>query len=147
MIRYSPQSLARRHALPLFLLAASSYHEVLEVAQLDKADAACAKADAAWSDKGFRHAAPRLSLLRLFPPPHQPIYFCVGTAPRPLGGSAGRDETPASYYAPTRRAMPTWTKRRARPSRVHKKSAGATVGAKAARGKAAKAGARAGAGG
>jgi hypothetical protein len=44
--RSSPQSIARGLASPLFLLAALSYHEVLTVAQLDKADAACAEADA-----------------------------------------------------------------------------------------------------
>jgi hypothetical protein len=62
--RCSPKSFARRLASPLFLPAASLYHEDLTVAQLDKADAACAKADAARSDEGFRHAAPRLSLPR-----------------------------------------------------------------------------------
>jgi hypothetical protein len=38
-MRHSPQSLARRLASPLFLPAASPYHEVLTVAQLDKAGA------------------------------------------------------------------------------------------------------------
>jgi hypothetical protein len=56
----SQQSLARRLASPFFLPAASSYHEVLTVAQLGKADAACAEADAARPDERFRHAAPRL---------------------------------------------------------------------------------------
>ena len=37
--RHSPQSLARRLASPLFPLAASQYHEVLTMAQLDKTDA------------------------------------------------------------------------------------------------------------
>jgi hypothetical protein len=60
-IRHSPQSLARRLAPPLFLPAPSSYHEVLTVAQLDKADAVCAEADAARHDEEFRRAAPRFS--------------------------------------------------------------------------------------
>ena len=47
----SPQRLARRLASPLFLPVASSYNEVLTVAQLDKADAACAGADTARPDK------------------------------------------------------------------------------------------------
>jgi hypothetical protein len=68
-IRPSSQSLARRLAPPLFLPAATSYHEVLTVAQLDKADAACAEADAARPDEGFSQAAPRLSLLRLLSTP------------------------------------------------------------------------------
>jgi hypothetical protein len=38
--RCSPQNLARRLAPSFFLPAASSYKEALEVAQLDKADAA-----------------------------------------------------------------------------------------------------------
>ena len=42
---YSPLSLARRLASPLFLPAVSSYHELLTVAQLDKAGNACAEAD------------------------------------------------------------------------------------------------------
>jgi hypothetical protein len=45
--RCSPQSLARRLASPFFLPAASSYHEVLTVAQQVKADAARAEAEAA----------------------------------------------------------------------------------------------------
>jgi hypothetical protein len=39
-MRRSAQSLARRLASPFFLPAASTYQEVLTVAQLDKADAA-----------------------------------------------------------------------------------------------------------
>jgi hypothetical protein len=66
-MRHCPQSLVRRLASPLFLPAASSYHEVLTVALLDKAG------DAARSDVGFRHAAPRLSLL-CFLPPTSPTY-------------------------------------------------------------------------
>ena len=58
--RRSPQCLARRLASPLFLPVASSDPEALAVAQLDKADAACAEADAARPDERFRHAAPRL---------------------------------------------------------------------------------------
>jgi hypothetical protein len=72
-MRRSPQSLARRLVSPLFLPAASPYHEVLAVAQLDKASAAGAEADAARPDEIFCHAAPRLFLLRLLPPPHPPI--------------------------------------------------------------------------
>jgi hypothetical protein len=116
---------------------------------LDKAGAARAEADAARPDEGFYHAAPRLSLFRLLPPPHPSISFCKKTGPKTVGGEAGRDETPAAHSVPTRRATKRWTKRRARQSRAHKKSTGATVGAKAARGKAARARARvlAGAGG
>jgi hypothetical protein len=117
---------------------------VLTLAQLDKADAALAEADAARPDEGLCHAAPRLSLLRLLPPPRPPITSCARTEPKPFGGAAGRDETPAAHSAPTRRATAAWAKRRARPSRVHTKSAGAAVRAKAARGKGARAGERAG---
>jgi hypothetical protein len=87
-MRFSPQSLARHLASPFFLLAALSYHEALTVAKPEKANAACAEADA--------------------------------------GGVAGRDETPAARSVPTRRAATAWTKRRARPSRVHTKSKAAT---------------------
>jgi hypothetical protein len=51
-------------------------------------------------------------------PPPQPIpryphiSFCAGTAPKPVGGAARRDETPAAHSAPARRATATWTKRR-----------------------------------
>jgi len=145
-IKNSPQSLARRLASPLFLPGASSYNEILTVAQLDRADAACAKADATCPDEGFYQAAPLLSTLRLLFPPRPPTNFCAGTAPKPIDGAAGRDETPAAHSVPTKRATTTWTKRRARPSRVHTKSTGATSGAKAARGKAVRAGAEAGAG-
>jgi hypothetical protein len=134
-MRYSPRSLPRRLASPLFLPAASSYHEVFTVAQLDKADAASAEADGTRPDEGLCRAAPPLSLLHLFPLPHPPITFCARTAPKPLGGAAGRNETPAAHSVPTRRAPAAWTKRRARQSRVHAISTGATVGAKAARGK------------
>jgi hypothetical protein len=66
--RHSPQSSARRLASPLFLLpVASSYAEVVTVAQLDKADAARADAEAARPVEGFCHVAPRLFLLRLLP--------------------------------------------------------------------------------
>jgi hypothetical protein len=57
-----------------------------------------------------------------------------------VGGAAGSDETPAAHSAPAKRATATWTKRSARPLRVHTQSTGATVWAKAARGKAARAG-------
>jgi hypothetical protein len=50
--RHSPPSLARRFASPLFQPAASSCHEVLMVAQLDKAGAACAEADTARPEEG-----------------------------------------------------------------------------------------------
>jgi hypothetical protein len=43
------------------------------------------------------------------------ITFCAGTAPKPSGGAAESDETPAAHSVPTRRATATWTKRRARP--------------------------------
>jgi hypothetical protein len=107
----STQSSARRLAPPLFLPAASLYHEVLTVAQLDKADAACDGADAARPDEGICHAALRLFVLRFLSPPRPLASFCAGTAPNPVGGAAGRDETPAAHSAPTRRATATWTKR------------------------------------
>jgi hypothetical protein len=44
-IQHSLRSLARRLAFPLFLPAASSYHQVLTAVQLNKANAACAEAD------------------------------------------------------------------------------------------------------
>jgi hypothetical protein len=50
--RCSPQSLARRLAPPFFLPAASSYHEVLTVAQQAKVNAARAEADAACPGEG-----------------------------------------------------------------------------------------------
>jgi hypothetical protein len=103
-LQHSSQSSARRLAPPFFLPAASSYYEVLKVAQLDKADAACAKADAARPDEGFFHAAPRLSIPRLLPPPPPPITLCKGTALKPVGGAAGTEETPAAHSVPTRRA-------------------------------------------
>jgi hypothetical protein len=56
-IRHTPQSLARRLASPLFLPTALSYHEFLVVAQLDKAGAVRAEADAAHPDEEFCHAA------------------------------------------------------------------------------------------
>ena len=50
---YSPKSSARRLALTFSLPAASSHHEVLTVAQHDKADAACAEADVSRPVEGF----------------------------------------------------------------------------------------------
>jgi hypothetical protein len=79
---HSPKSLARRLALSLFLPTASSYHEALAVAQLDKADAACAEAGIDRPDGGFFRAAPCLFILRPLPPPQPPISFCAGTAPK-----------------------------------------------------------------
>jgi hypothetical protein len=132
-MRRSPQSLARRLALPFFLPAATSNHEVLTVRQQAKYNAARAEAEASRPDEGSCHAAQCLSLLRLLPPPYPPITFCAETAPKSVDGVAGRDETPAAHRAAT-----TWTKQLARPSRLHTKSTGATVGVNAARGKAAK---------
>jgi hypothetical protein len=66
-MRHSPRSLAWRLASPLFLPAASSYHEVLAVAQLDKADAACAEADVDRPDGGFLSRGP--TSLPPTPPP------------------------------------------------------------------------------
>jgi hypothetical protein len=60
--------LARRLASPLFLPAASSCHEVLTVAQLDKTDAASAEAYAARPDKGVLPRGPKY----LHPPPPSP---------------------------------------------------------------------------
>jgi hypothetical protein len=88
--RNSPQSLARRPASHFFLPATSPYHEVLTVSQLGNSDAACSGADAARPAEGFCHAAPRLSLLCLLPPPRSSIFFREGTAPKPFGGAAGR---------------------------------------------------------
>jgi hypothetical protein len=71
--RHSPQRLSRRLASPFFLPAALSYNKVLTVAQLDKAHAACAGADAARPDEQFCHEAhvspsfaPSPHLTRLF---------------------------------------------------------------------------------
>jgi hypothetical protein len=55
----------RRLASNFFLPAASSYHEVLTVAQLDKACVVCAEAGAIRPDEGLCHAAP-------CPPPPPP---------------------------------------------------------------------------
>ena len=58
-IKNSPQSLARRLASPLFLPAASSCHEALTAAYLDKAGVACAEADALMRDSAeVLHASP-----------------------------------------------------------------------------------------
>jgi hypothetical protein len=88
-----PQSSARRLASPLFLPTAWSYHEVLEVAQLDKAGAARAMTYAARPDEGFCHA-------RSTPPPthtpHPPISLCARTAPKPVGGAATEERQDAS---------------------------------------------------
>jgi hypothetical protein len=97
------------------------------VAQLDKANAVCAKTEASRPDEGFCHAAPRLWILCLLPTPHSPTSFCEGTTNEPVGGSEKMDETPAAHLAPTRRATTTWTKQRARPPRVHTQSTGAAV--------------------
>jgi hypothetical protein len=64
------------------------------VAQLDKAGAACAKADAARPDEEFCHAAPRFS----FPTPTSPTYLfmcrdCTKTCGR--SGGEGRDASSA----------------------------------------------------
>jgi hypothetical protein len=91
-IRYSPKSFSRRLASPLFLLAASSYHEALKVAQLDKADATCAETDAARPDEGFCHAAPHFSLLRLLPPPHPSLSVQGLCQNLPVDKAVGRDE-------------------------------------------------------
>jgi hypothetical protein len=114
-MRNSPQSLARHLASPLFLLAASSYHEVLTVAQLDKADAACAEADAARPDEGFLQAVPRPLILCLLPPPHPPTTFCAGTAPKPVAEAAGSDETSFSLLW---RGVSLLYKTRTTPGRV-----------------------------
>ena len=74
-MRHSPQSLARRLASPFFLPATTSYHEVLTVAQQAESNAARTEADASRPDEGFCHAAPRLFLLRLLPPPYPSITF------------------------------------------------------------------------
>jgi hypothetical protein len=50
--RYSPQSLVLRLASPIFLPAASPYHEVLTVAQHNKANAARAEAEDARPGEG-----------------------------------------------------------------------------------------------
>jgi hypothetical protein len=50
--RYSPQSFVLRLASPIFLTAASPYHEVLTVAQHTKANAARVEAEAARPGEG-----------------------------------------------------------------------------------------------
>jgi hypothetical protein len=114
-ILHSPQNLARRLASSFFLPAASSYHEVLTVAQQAESNAARAEAEASRPDEGFCHAAPRLSLHRLFPPPYPSITFFAEISPTSVDGVAGRDDTPAAHSVRTRRATMTWTKRRTTP--------------------------------
>jgi hypothetical protein len=98
-MQHSPQSSARRLAPPLFLPADSSHHEVLTVAQMNKADAACAEAYAARPDEEFCHAAPHLSVPRLPPPPTSPTYLflCRDFAQTYgwSGGGKGRDASSA----------------------------------------------------
>ena len=52
-MRYSLKSVARRLESPFYLPTATSYPEFLTVVQQDKADAACAKADAARPGEGL----------------------------------------------------------------------------------------------
>jgi hypothetical protein len=145
--RCSPRSLARRLAPPLFLPAASSYLQDPAAVQLDKTDAACAEADAARPDEGFCHAAPRLSILRPPPPPSLPTYhFLCRDCAQTCGWSGGEGRDASRALGSDERATTTWAKRRAQPSRLHTKLTGAAVGAKAARGKAVRARARAEAG-
>jgi len=89
--------LARRFASPLFLPAASSYHEVLTVAQLDKADAACAEADAAHPDEGFCHAVSHLFIPRLLLPTLPTYHFLCKDCAKTCGwsGREGRDASSA----------------------------------------------------
>ena len=65
------------------------------MALLDKADEACAEADAAGPHEEFYHAAPCAFLLRLLPPPHPLTLFCVETAQKPAGGAAWRNGSEA----------------------------------------------------
>jgi len=88
-IRHSLQSLARCLASPFFLPATTSYHEVLTVAQQAKSNAARTEAEASRPDEGFCHAAPRLSLLRLLPPPYPSITLFAWTSPKSVDGVAG----------------------------------------------------------
>jgi hypothetical protein len=59
------------------------------VAQLDKADAALADAEAAYPDEGFCHAAPRLFLLRVFPPTSPTYLFMCRDCAQTCGWSGG----------------------------------------------------------
>jgi hypothetical protein len=88
-MRHSPQSLARRLASPFFLPTTTSYHEVLTVAQQAEFNAAHTEAEASRPVDGLCHAAPRLSLLRLLPPPYPSITLFAGTSPKSVNGVAG----------------------------------------------------------
>ena len=78
----------------LFLPVATSYLELLAVAQQAKANAACAEADAVRpGDKFIIRCHVYFS-----PTPHLPISYCAGTVSTPVGGAAaeeGRDATSA----------------------------------------------------
>jgi hypothetical protein len=94
----SPQRLARHPALPFFLPAASLCHEVLTVAQLGKADAACAEADTVCPDEKFCYVDRRLSLLRLLSYLAQLSFLSRNCAKTPgrglIGVSAAAPEVP-----------------------------------------------------
>ena len=113
--RHSSQSLARRLASPFFLPTTTSYHDVLTVAQQAESNAARAEAEASRPDEGFCHAAPRLSLHRLLPPPYPSITFFAEISPKYVDGVAERDDTPVAHSVRTRRATTTCTKRRTPP--------------------------------
>jgi hypothetical protein len=96
---HSPQSFARRLAPSLFLPAASSYHEVLTVAQLYKYDAACTEADAARPDEGSA-TRPYVSLSH----PHLRPCFASVTCPCcRLGLPGPRSPTPRLLVLQERR--------------------------------------------
>jgi hypothetical protein len=84
--------MAQLLASPLFLPAASSYNDVLTVAQLDKADATCTEADAARPNQGFFHAARRLSIS----PPSSPTYHFLRRDCAQIFGLSGGEGRDAS---------------------------------------------------
>jgi hypothetical protein len=81
--RFYPRSLARRLASPLFLPVASSYHDVLAVAQQAKSNVARAEAEAPRPGESEFYAALRLALRPFFAP------FSVLASP--LGGTAAAE--------------------------------------------------------
>jgi hypothetical protein len=82
--RRSPQSLVRRLVSPFFLPAASSYLELLTLAQQAKANPASAEAEATRPGEGYFYAAPRLAL---HPFPYS--FHCLSRAFEWSGGGGG----------------------------------------------------------
>jgi hypothetical protein len=111
--RCSPQSLARRLASPFFLPAASSYHEVLAVAQHAKANAARAEAEAFLPWCGLVLCIAAFSPFSNFPPSS----FCLSSTFGRSGGGGGtrRDRTPPTRSTKTEAAAASTAPAAARP--------------------------------